>query len=57
MRALSERVHAGIGAARAMNAYRGAANSFKRLFEVILNGVAMLLTLPPGKVRPVVCDD
>jgi hypothetical protein len=48
---------AGVRSSGAMNARRLAKNAFKRAFYVILDGVAMRLTLPAGEWSAVVCNN
>ena len=57
MCALPERVHAGVGASRAGHRQACAADSLKGSFQVILNGVAVLLALPASEISPVVTDN
>ena len=57
MRALRECMDAGVRSSGAVNARRLAKNAFKRALDVILDGVAMRLTLPAGEWSAVVCDD
>src|SRR5437660_5197486 len=57
MRALRERVHAGVSATGPVNGNVPAGNSMKSTFELVLNGVAMGLALPAGVFRTVVRDE
>ena len=54
MRALGKGVDSSIRSAGAVNTHTLAADAFKRAFEVVLNSVAMGLTLPARKRGPVV---
>jgi len=54
MRALGKGVDSSIGSPGAVNAYTLAADAFRRALEVVLNSVAMGLTLPARKRDPVV---
>ena len=54
MRALGKGVDSSIGSPGAVNAYTLAADAFKRALEVVLNSIAMGLTLPARKRDPVV---
>src|ERR1700678_756533 len=57
MRDLRQRVHAGVGAARAMNANMLAANRLDRGFQRALHGSAIVLELPAAERRAVIFDD
>src|SRR4051794_11512799 len=57
MRYLGERVHAGVGAARAVDADLLAANRLDRIFHCALDRGAVFLDLPAAKRRAVVFDD
>jgi hypothetical protein len=57
MRALRERVHSGIGATSTVNADALGTNLFDRAFEMVLDSIAVPLTLPPGKGSAVIRDD
>ena len=54
MRALGKGVDSSIRSAGAVNTHTLAADAFKRALEVVLNSVAMGLTLPARKRGPVV---
>ena len=56
MRDLRQRVHAGVGAARTMDADRFAADRLHRGFERTLHGGAIVLDLPAGERRAVIFD-
>ena len=57
MRALSKRVHAGIGSPSAVNSYLAPANLAKGPLQLVLHSFSMFLTLPAGEVRTVVGND
>lgn len=57
MRTLREGVHAGIGASRPVHPNRRALDAFERALEMILNSIAVRLTLPAGKGRAVIGND
>jgi hypothetical protein len=57
MGALGESVDAGISSSGPVNADRLAADTLKRALDMILNRVAMGLTLPPRKSFSVVGDN
>lgn len=57
MRTLRERVHAGICASRSMHSNCRTLDAFKRALEVILNPIAVRLTLPAREGRTVIGDD
>src|ERR1700687_5912618 len=57
MRDLAERVHAGIGAAGAVNADLLAADRLDRLLQRALHRRAVVLDLPAAKRRAVIFDD
>jgi hypothetical protein len=57
MRALRKRVHSGIGASRSMHANRRPLDAFERALEMVLNPVAIRLTLPARKGRAVISND
>src|SRR5579871_4847967 len=56
MRHLPERMHAGIGAARAMHTHIGAAGRLDRSLECALHRRMIGLKLPAGKRRAVIFD-
>ena len=57
MRDLRQRMHAGIGAARAMDANLFAADRLHRGFHRALHGRCVVLDLPAGERRAVIFDD
>ena len=57
MRALRERVDAGVRSSSAVNAHSSAGEALKRALEMILHRVAMRLALPAGERRAIVSDD
>ena len=57
MCALREGVDACVRPPGPVNAHRRSGDALKRAFEMILNGIAVRLTLPAGKRRAVVSDD
>ena len=57
MRALGKSVNASIRSSGPVDAHTLAADAFKRALEVVLNRVAMGLTLPARKRGPVVGND
>src|ERR1700688_2782526 len=57
MRDLSQRMHAGIGAARAMNANLLAADRLDRRLQRTLHRGAVVLNLPAAERRAVIFDD
>lgn len=57
MRALREGVNTGIGSARTVNAHGFGTNLFDGPFQMVLNPIAVPLTLPAGKRRTVIRDD
>jgi hypothetical protein len=57
MCALREGVDACVRSPGPVNAHRPSGDAFKRAFEMILNGIAVRLTLPAGEWRAVVRDD
>lgn len=54
--ALCQRVDAGISATGSMNAHLLGTNTSKSIFEMVLNAIAIRLTLPTRKRRAVVRD-
>ncbi len=56
MRALRQSVDSGVSPSCTMNANPRAADFLKRVFQLVLNGVAMRLTLPAGKRRTVISN-
>ena len=57
MRDLAERMHAGIGAAGALNPHLLAANALIAVIDRALHGRRVVLDLPAGKRRAVIFDD
>jgi hypothetical protein len=57
MGALGESVDASVGSSSPVNADRLAADTLKRSLDMVLNRVAMGLTLPPRKSFPLVGDN
>ena len=56
MGALGERVDAGIGASCTVNSNELAGDSVKSALQMVLDGPAMLLTLPAGEMRAVISN-
>ena len=57
MRALPERVHAGVGPSGAAHDQASPADAFEGRLQIILDGVAEVLTLPAREIASVVTDD
>ena len=57
MRALPERVNAGIGPTRPGHGQRSPADTFERSLQIVLDGVAMFLALPAREISSVVTDN
>lgn len=57
MRALRESMNARVGATGAVHAQRLRTNLFERVFEPVLNRVAIGLALPSGETRTIVGND
>ena len=57
MRALPERMHAGVGPPGAAYPQTSPADAFEGRFQIILHGVAVFLTLPAAEIASVVTDD
>jgi len=57
VRALAERMHAGIRAARSDHRQARPAHPLKRRFKLVLDGVLVFLTLPAGEICSVVTDN
>src|ERR1700694_4014188 len=57
MRDLPERMHTGVGAARAVNTNMLAADRLDRIFQRALHGSAIVLDLPAAVRRAVIFDD
>src|SRR2546423_5378089 len=56
MSRLSKRMNAGVGSSRAMNANFAGSDFFQGAFQLVLDSVALLLTLPARERRAVVRD-
>src|SRR2546423_10481522 len=56
MSRLSQRMNAGVGSSRSMNANFAGSDFFEGALQLVLDGVAMLLTLPARERRAVVRD-
>ena len=57
MCALRQGVDARIGSSGTVNAHRLTTNAFKCAFDMVLDRVAMRLTLPAGKSGPVISNN
>ena len=57
MRALPERVHAGVRPPGSADCQASSADAFESCFQVILDGVSVFLTLPAGEIASIVTDD